>query len=49
MDRYQEDLFDRAAEYVIHGEPIPLDIAADLMREGIDVAALETKSLPNQE
>lgn len=36
-----ERLIDAALDILRQGEPIPLDLAADLMAEGVDVQALE--------
>lgn len=37
--------YERALIYWAHGEPLPLDLAAELMADGYDVEALEARHL----
>ena len=43
MTRTQEVYLDEAKQFWRHGRPIPLDLAALMMDEGLDVETLERK------
>lgn len=41
MSRYLDALLDRADAFWTRGEPLPIDLYADLLAAGIDVETLE--------